>query len=118
MVLNGEKCMLGVSQVEYLGHVVSSAGLSPLPYRVDAIQNVHQPSTGKELMTYMGMVNFYRRFIRGATSMLPLLTDALRGGSKGHLVWTPAMQLAFEETSADSLLWRGWHTPILQQSSR
>jgi len=40
MVLNGEKCVLGQSQVEYLGHVVSSSGLSPLPERVAAIQNV------------------------------------------------------------------------------
>jgi len=98
MVLNGEKCVLGVSQLEYLGHVVSSAGLSPLPDRVAAIQNVQQPTTGKELMTYLGMINFYRRFIKGAASVLRPLTDALRGGSKGPLVWTPPMQLAFEES--------------------
>jgi len=64
MVLNGEKCFLGVASVEYLGHVVSSAGLSPLPERVVAIQNVPRPTTGKELMTFLGTMNFYRKFIR------------------------------------------------------
>jgi len=49
-------------------------------------------------MTYLGMINFYRRFIKGAASVLRPLTDALCGSSKGPLVWTPAMQLAFEES--------------------
>jgi len=90
LLLNREKCVLGIDRVEYQGHVVSASGLSPLPERVAAIQHVQRPTTGKELMTYLGMINFYRRFIKGATGVLKQLTDALRGGPKEP--WSGAQQ--------------------------
>jgi len=95
LVLNGEKCVLGASQVEYLGHIVSAAGISPLPERVAAILEFGEPATVKELQTYLGMVNFYRRFIRGAAGLLRPLTDVLRGGTKGQLSWSAEMKAAF-----------------------
>jgi len=98
MVLNGEKCVLGVSKLEYLGHVVSASGLSPLPDRVAAICNVQRPGTAKELMTFLRMINFYRRFIKGAAGLLRPLTDALRGNGKGTLAWTEQMEVAFVES--------------------
>ena len=45
LVLNGEKCVLGVSEVEYLGHVVSASGIRPMPDRVQAIQKYPRPGT-------------------------------------------------------------------------
>jgi len=43
------------------------------------------------------MINFYRRFVRGAAGRLKPLTDALQGGKKQNLVWTAAMAAAFED---------------------
>ena len=37
LVLNGEKCVLGVSEVQFLGHMVSARGIIPLPEKVAAI---------------------------------------------------------------------------------
>ena len=79
LVLNGEKCALGASAVDYLGHKVTAEGISPLPDRVAAIKKFPQPSTVQQLQTYLGMLNFYRRFIKGAACVLKPLTDTLRG---------------------------------------
>ena len=82
IVLNGEKCLLGVPEVQFLGHMVSANGIIPLPEKVAAIHGFPQPGTVGQLMSYLGMVNFYRRFIRGAAGVLKPLKDALREASE------------------------------------
>ena len=61
IVLNGEKCVVGVPEVQFLGHVVSARGIIPLPEKVAAIRAFPWPGTVGQLMSYLGMVNFYRR---------------------------------------------------------
>ena len=81
IVLNGEKLVLGVPEVQFLGHIVSACGIIPLPEKVAAIRAFPWPGTIGQLMSYLGMVNFYRRFIKGAAGALKPLTDALCGAS-------------------------------------
>jgi len=102
LVLNLEKCVFGVPEVEYLGHQVSAAGLSPLPERVEAITAFPPPTTRAELLGFLGMVNFYRRFIRGAASILRPLTDATRGagGPKAAVQMTAEMSASFAAAKA------------------
>ena len=95
LVLNGEKCVLGVAEVEYLGHVVSARGIRPMPDRVQAIQKYPRPGTVQHLQSFLGMANFYRRFIPAAAQVLKPLTDALRGGQRTKLEWTQEMEGAF-----------------------
>ena len=45
IVLNGEKCMLGVPEVQFLGHLVSVCGIIPLPEKVAAIRAFPRPGT-------------------------------------------------------------------------
>jgi cleavage and polyadenylation specificity factor subunit 1 len=98
LVLNAEKCQFGVAKIEYLGHCISASGIRPLHTRLAAIQNHPQPKTVQQLQTYLGMVNFYRRFFKSAAAVLRPLTEALRGGQKADLSWTAEMQTAFEQS--------------------
>jgi len=97
LVLNLEKCVFAQPVVEFLGHNISAAGSSPLPSKVSAVQQHPQPSTVKELQHFLGMLNFYRKFIPAAARILKPLTDALKGGPSGstQLVWSSAMESAF-----------------------
>ena len=45
IVLNGEKCVLGVPEVQFLGHMVSARGIVPLPEKVAAICDFLRPGT-------------------------------------------------------------------------
>ncbi len=69
----------------------------PLPSHVAAIQEFPRPSIIKELQAFLGMVNFYRRFLPSIGRTLRPLTDALCGGRKGadRLEWSAAMDAAF-----------------------
>ena len=62
---------------------------------MEAIKTFPQPITVGQLQTYMGRINFYRRFLRGAAGILKPLTDVLKGGPRGVLPWTAEMKQAF-----------------------
>ncbi|HBK82804.1 MAG TPA: hypothetical protein DDZ41_04280, partial [Flavobacterium sp.] len=57
------KCSFGVKQMTFLGHEISEKGILPAKNRVQAILNYAQPTTLKQSQRFVGMVNFYNRFI-------------------------------------------------------
>jgi hypothetical protein len=95
-----DKCVFGVEQLEYLGHQVSASGIWLLASRVEALQRFPQPVTVGQLQTFLGMINFYRRFIPGAAGVLRPFTDACRGGQTERLEWTEAMAAAFSSSKS------------------
>ena len=97
LVLNRDKCVFGVSEIQFLGHTVSERGIKPLPSNVEAVRRFERPRTVKALQRFLGLINFYRRFLpKVAASMRPL-TDALAGKPR-RLEWTEAKTSAFVET--------------------
>lgn len=83
MVINTSKCVFGVSEVQFLGYNISAEGTKPLPSKVDAISQFPAPKTVKELRRFLGMVNFYRRFIPNAAVSQAPLHALLTGSVKG-----------------------------------
>ncbi len=53
-----------------------------------------KPADCKAMQRFLGMINFYRRFLPGVAGTLPLLTAAVSGNPK-TLPWTPDMETAF-----------------------
>lgn len=95
LVINATKCKFAVKELKFLGHAVSADGIKPLGERVDAICNFPQPKTVKQLQRYLGMVNFYRRFIKNmAQILIPLYVLT----NKKNLDWTDEAQQAFEKS--------------------
>jgi cleavage and polyadenylation specificity factor subunit 1 len=115
LVLNAEKCLYAVDEVDFLGHHVTAAGIAPLDTRVAAIQRHPRPNTVQELMAFLGTVNFYRRFVPQAARILRPLTEALKGGRplKSAVDWTAGMEVAF--TAAKEAL---AHTTVLAHPSQ
>ncbi len=83
LVINVEKCIFRAPSIQFLGHHLSAEGVEPLPENVSTVTVLPRPSTVKELQMFLGMVNFYRRFLLGVARVLRPLTDCLRGGPKG-----------------------------------
>ena len=88
LVLHLEKCVFFASSVEFLGQHVSAEGIRPLGARVAAIAAHPRPGTKSQLMSFLGMLNFYRRYLRGAASILKPLTDATRGREASTASWS------------------------------
>jgi cleavage and polyadenylation specificity factor subunit 1 len=98
LLLNREKCVFAEPVVDFLGHQVSQAGIAPLKSRVEAIASFPKPVTVKQLMSFLGMLNFYRRFLPQAAMVLKPLTDFMRGGAAASAAveWSEGMDNAFE----------------------
>jgi RNase H-like domain found in reverse transcriptase/Reverse transcriptase (RNA-dependent DNA polymerase) len=93
--INADKCLFFSSQVEFLGHQVDHQGVRPLQSNLEAITSFPVPGTCKELQWYLGLVNFYRRFIPNAARILKPLTDSLAGTLR-KLTSSEEMQKAFQ----------------------
>ena len=81
LTINPSKCAFGQQSLSFLGHHVSADGLTPLPTKVEAIQQFPVPTTRRQVREFVGFVNFYRRFIRNCSSLLQPLTDLLGGSN-------------------------------------
>ena len=109
IVVNPDKCVLGVPSLDFLGHRVDHHGIRPLEDKVEAIRQFPQPTSQRKLRQFLGLVNFYHRFIPGCARILEPLHILLTGPAKTdrRLVWTPEAETAFttvKNTLADTTL--------------
>ena len=59
------KCCFFRAQVQYLGHIVSAAGVATDPEKIRAVADWPTPRTVKELRAFLGFASYYRRFVEG-----------------------------------------------------
>ncbi|GFU92998.1 hypothetical protein TNCV_2081441 [Trichonephila clavipes] len=98
--LNISKCVFGVTELIFLGHLITPDGIKPLPDKVQAVLDYKQPETVGSLRKFLGLLNFYRRFLHKAAEQQYLLSEFLKG-SKGKkdskpLNWSSEAITAFQ----------------------
>ena len=101
--INPKKCEFMREELVFLGHSLNARGLAPVAAYVEAIRAFPRPPDLKHLQRFLGMVNFYRRFLPGVARTLVPLTSATVGAPKGPLDWSPAMEASFQACK-DALL--------------
>jgi hypothetical protein len=89
LTINPAKCVFAASSLKFLGHMVSESGVTPLPRHVAAVQDCPPPTDIKQLQRFLGLINFYRRFLPAIARTLQPLTDLLKGSPK-TLLWSTA----------------------------
>ncbi len=82
LAINLEKFVFATPSLEILGHRISATGVAPMADHATKIKNCPPPQDIKQLQHFLGMVNFYRRFLPKCAQILKPLTDLLRGGAK------------------------------------
>jgi hypothetical protein len=58
------KCKFAQQSITYLGHIISSAGISIDPSKVETVLSWPQPSNVKEVRSFLGLVGYYRKFVK------------------------------------------------------
>ena len=101
------KCSFAHNEVCYLGHIVSAAGVKPNPRKVKAVSKYPVPTSVKEFKQFLGLTNYYRKFIYNYAHTAEPLTKLLRG-NKRQFIWNACCQQAF-----DSLKSKLLESPIL-----
>ncbi len=78
---------------------MDEAGITPLPRHVAAVWDCPAPTDIKKLQRFLGLINFYRRFLPAVARTLQPLTDLLKGSPK-VLLWSLAAVTAFVAAKA------------------
>ena len=103
---NTRKCTFVVSKVGFLGYVVIDKGIAMAEGKVKAILDWPVARYVAEVRSFHGLATFYRRFIKGFSTIAAPLTDSLKLSA---IAWDEAKQQSFESLKAALTI-----APILQ----
>jgi hypothetical protein len=92
--LNLKKSHFAMQEGKLLGHIVSRDGIRIDPSRVEAIQTLAVPRNIKEIQSFLGKINFLRRFVPNFAEIVKLITDMLRKNSE--VKWTTEAKASFD----------------------
>ena len=93
--LNRTKSVFMLPSIQYLGHVISAEGIKPSQEKVCALLEAPSPTNTQQLRSFLGAVNYYRRFISNLSTILAPLNQLLQQGRKWS--WGKEQELAFAE---------------------
>jgi hypothetical protein len=93
--LNKEKCKFFEKSIRYLGHIIDEKGLHKDTDKTKAISNTHRPKNVSELRTFLGLANYYNKFIPNLAGILHPLYQLLKTDTK--FTWTQQCEDAFNQ---------------------
>jgi hypothetical protein len=89
---NLEKCSFGIDRVHYLGYIIDQHGVHVDPAKIQVICDWPTPTTLTELQRFLGLANFYCRFVLGFSHIAWALNQINRGGGKAKFAWGRSQQ--------------------------
>ncbi|XP_069163371.1 uncharacterized protein [Procambarus clarkii] len=110
LVVNLHKSEFARTSVIFLGHKVGGGWIAPKASKIEAIIQYPTPATRKDILRFLGMAGFYRKFVPNFSSIAAPLTNLLKKGVK--LIWDENCQKAFESLKAILI-----SSPILRSPS-
>ena len=89
------KCQFSVKKTEFLGYIIEPGEITTDPRKVQAIVEWDTPRNIKDVQSFLGFANFYRRFMKEYSRIVEPLTSLTHKDKK--FIWNPEAQKAFEE---------------------
>ena len=94
--INPAKCKLYQEKLSFLGHIVSSKGLEVMPEKVKEIRDMEIPKCTKSLRSFLGLANYYRKFVENFSLIAKPLYEATEGHRK-DISWTDDCMKSFTQ---------------------
>ena len=86
-----------MNRVQYLGYIVDEHGLHVDPTKIQVICDWPTPTMLIELHKFLGLANFYCRFMLGFSHIAWALSEINKGGDKEKFAWGRSQQQAFDD---------------------
>ena len=95
--LKASKCVLAANHCKYLGHCVGEGRIRPLQAKVKVVLDYQQPNKKKDMRAFLGLTNYYWRFVPDYGTIAIPLTEATRKCAPDKVEWTKDKVTAFEQ---------------------
>lgn len=89
------KCKFWLKVVAFLGYVISSKGIMVDPQKIAAVNKWPRPMTPTDILSFLGLVGYYRRFMESFTTISSLLTKLTQ--KKSNLLWFNACEGIYDK---------------------
>ena len=89
-----EKCDFFKRHIQYLGHLIAEDGFTPLPEKLESIQNMPRPKTPKEVKQFLGLIGYYRKFVPRFSDIARSVTNLTRHDTE--FIWSEKCDKVFE----------------------
>jgi hypothetical protein len=89
------KCEFWLDSVKFLGHTISSKGISVNPSKVQEVMDWQPPKSAHQIRSFLGLAGYYRRFIPDFSRIAKPMTELLKKGVK--FVWSEDCDKAFQK---------------------
>lgn len=90
---NWKKCQLVQRRVEFLGYIIENGTIKPSKRKEDDVRNFPQPTTVKQLLRFLGLCGYFRKFIEDYARIAKPLSDLTRKDAK--FIWGEQQERAF-----------------------
>ena len=116
LTLNIDKSSFLKTRVRYLGHIVSSSGVSPDPSNLLHVKEIRPPRNVTDVKAFLGLVGYYRRFIKGFSTIASPLNRLTEANTLFD--WTSECQQSFDllkklVTESPILAFPNFHQPFI-----
>jgi hypothetical protein len=98
LLLKPEKCDFHKKSVQFLGYVITVDGIQPDPEKIQAILEWPTPKNVKDIQSFLGTINFNRRFISGFSTLAMPMTKLTK--KETNFEWGQEQRKAFEDLKA------------------
>ena len=86
-----------MEKVHYLAYIIDQHGIHVDPSKIQVIHDWPAPTTLTELQSFLGLANFYHRFVLGFSHIAWALSQINRGGGKAKFAWVLSQKQAFDD---------------------
>jgi len=100
VTINPDKTKLGLSEIEYVGHLITQEGVTFTEAKLNKAIDFPKPTIASELKQFIGLVNYFNHHLRNLQQLLKPLNAMIPGykkGSKVKLIWTPETEECYQQ---------------------
>ncbi|XP_073727643.1 uncharacterized protein [Misgurnus anguillicaudatus] len=97
LTANPKKCKIAYGETEYLGYTIGRGVVQPQEAKVGAIQNWPRPQTKRQVKSFLGLANYYRRFVPNFSSLVAPITELTTNRYSRMVKWSKEAEEAFSQ---------------------
>jgi hypothetical protein len=95
LTMKPTKCQIGYLTIDFLGHTLSEGEIKPKSESVNKIMDMPRPKNKKQIRSFLGAVNYYRKYIPNSAEIMRPLTELTKKNAKLIVDWNDELEGAF-----------------------